>query len=187
MKIMTAIIAMATISLAVFGCSEDHRAKNNATDATDSSGRPDTELTGATIYLFAENKVTGEIVAETIHNYAANDSTMGYDLTISLFDSAGVVNSIITGDSGVIHESIGNFEIFGRVVVLSDDSSRLETDFLTWNQKTQKLRTDAFVRISDREGNLNTGWGMEASRNPTRYRILSRVSGKVRDADQLDK
>ncbi|UCC43771.1 MAG: LPS export ABC transporter periplasmic protein LptC [Candidatus Zixiibacteriota bacterium] len=169
------------------GCGSGDRSKNTDPGPVDSAARPDTETRGAKIVLLNEDQVTGEILADEIHKFEAIDSAMGYGLDIVLYDSAGRPSSWIVGDSGVIHDKRGDFKIYGNVVVISEDSTRLETDFLTWNRETDRLRTDAFVRITDKDSNVVTGWGMEAERNPTRYRILQQVSGNIRDTRDLDK
>jgi LPS export ABC transporter protein LptC len=174
------------LSFALLGaaCNSDHGAKNSDGTPIDSSTRPDSEVRGAKIYLYDEGQVTTEIMATKIRKFEANDSTMGYELDISLYDSLGRVSSKIVGDSGVIREDAGHLDIYGRVVVISEDSSRLDTDYLYWDQGTQKLRTDSFVKITDIDGNILTGWGLEAEQNPTRYRILNQVSGTATESEE---
>jgi LPS export ABC transporter protein LptC len=180
MKIIPYISALA-VSIFIAACSTNDRAKNSEDIPVDSSSRPDSEVRGARIYLYDEGRITTEIDADVIHKFEANDSTMGYHLDIVLYDSTGGVNSTIVGDSGVIREQAGHLDIYGNVVVVSDDGSRLTTDYLFWDQDTQRLRTDSFVKIVDSDGNVLTGWGLEAEQNPTRYRILNQVSGSARE------
>lgn len=165
------------------GCGS--RETSNSAEATleDSARRPDSEVGGARIYMYDQGQVTSEIFADKIYKFEANDSTMGYDLTIRFFDSTGRVVSTVVGDSGVIRENQGHLHIYGNVVVVSEDSSRLETDYLFWNPGTRKIQTDAFVRITDLGGNVVTGWGMEADRNLGRIKILRQVSGTVRETE----
>ena len=77
---------------------------------------------------------------------------------------------------GVIREQTGQLSIFGNVVVITEDNTKLETDYLFWNTTTDKIYTDAFVRITSEDGVL-TGWGLEADQRLSSYQILSRVSG----------
>ncbi len=178
------ILKLALSGLLIYslaGCNSNDLGRDNEQEITDSSDRPDTEVREATIYLYNQGQVTAEVDADLIHKFEVNDSTMGYNLNIDLLDSSGNVTSTIVGDSGVIWENIGEFQIFGHVVVDSDDDSQLETDYLTWNSDTKKMHTDAFVRVTDADGVVLTGWGMEAEQNPTRYRILQQVSGTFKE------
>lgn len=167
----------------VAGCSDRETSKSAETTLMDSTRRPDSEVGGARIYLYDRGQITTEILADKIFKFEINDSTMGYELAIQFFDSTGGIASTVVGDSGVIRENQGHLQIYGHVVVVSQDSSRLETDYLSWNPRTRRIQTDAFVRITDIQGNVITGWGMEADRNLGRIKILRHVSGTVRETE----
>ncbi|HEX2897508.1 MAG TPA: LPS export ABC transporter periplasmic protein LptC, partial [candidate division Zixibacteria bacterium] len=119
--------------LLVVGCSS----KEKVSSDTDSSGQagmlPDSELRGATIYLYEKEKVTTEIRAERVLKFEAKDSTMAYNLNMDFFDSTGHRTTQLVGDSGIIRELSNQLYVYGNVVVVTDDKSRLETDYLYWN------------------------------------------------------
>lgn len=151
----------------------------------DSILRPDTEVRGAKIYLLDRGTTTAEIDAGRIVKFEAQDSTMAYDLDIDILDSIGRVSTHVIGDSGSIKEDSGLMNIWGNVVVVTQDSTRLETDYLWWDSKAERIRTDAFVRITKGE-DLITGWGLEADNSLSRIKILNQVSGTITDPEQLD-
>jgi LPS export ABC transporter protein LptC len=169
-------ILLALILLA--GCGQKTISEADQTAETDSALIPDSEVLGATVYLYSGERITTEIRADTIRRFEAIDSTMGYILDIDFFDSLGLVNSNLIGDSGVIRETSNTLRVFGDVVVVTRDSARLETDWLKWNPDRGKIVTDAFVRFSRGE-DVMTGWGMEADPDLGRLRIVSQVSGSV--------
>jgi len=103
---------------------------------------------------------------------------MGYVLDIDFFDTLGQVKSNLVADSGVIREKNDQLEVFGKVVVLTRDSARLDTDFLRWNPERRKIESEAFVKFT-RGSDIMTGWGMEADPDLGRLKILSQVSGSV--------
>lgn len=170
--------------LMVAGCTGQDPSTNNASGLADSTSKPDTEVSGATIYLYDRGRVTTEIVSEKIVKFETNDSTMAYRLDIDVLDSLGQSSTHIVGDSGIIRESTGMLYIYGNVVVVTSDQSRLETEYLWWDSKSDKIKTDAFVTIT-REGDVITGWGLEADERLKGYKILNQVSGAVKDAGQL--
>ena len=168
----------------VIGCSHDEPSSNNRIRAADQSSVPDSEVSGAKIYLYDGSRVTTEVVADKIVQFEAEDSTIAYHLNIDIIDSLGKVTTEVTGDSGVIHEGIGEFTIYGNVVVVTKDNTQLETDVLNWHSKTDRIYTDAFVRITSDDGVIS-GWGMESDQRLSWYKILHRVSGEMTNPEKI--
>ena len=174
----------ATLLLLVLliGCSNEAPSNGNSS-AIDSSGRPDSEVSGARISLYDGGHVTTKIDAEKISQFDVQDSAMAYNLNIHSYDSLGELNSVITGDSGLIREQSGLFIIFGHVVVTTADSSQLETEQLHWNPKKDRIFTDAFVRIT-KPGGFASGWGFEANQRLKSYKILHPTTAEVEIQDK---
>jgi LPS export ABC transporter protein LptC len=166
------------------GCGGEQTASTSQSASTDSIARPDTELSGARIYLYDKSRVTTEIVADKIVRFQAIDSTMAYKLDIDVYDSTGRVSTHVVGDSGIIRENTGRMHIYGHVVVINEDSSKLETDYLFWDSKTDRIQTDAFVKVTRGE-DVMTGWGMEADQRLNHITILKQVSGTITDIKNL--
>jgi len=167
----------------IAGCNRDDFSRSDHGDTLELNA-PDSEVSGATILLSDKGKITSEIVADKIIQFNDIDSTMAYVLNIKNFDSVGHVNSTVTGDSAVIREETRQYIIFSNVIVVTEDGTKLETDKLNWNPKTDKIHTDAFVRITNPEG-VVSGWGMEADQKIKSYKILHQVSGEYEDASKI--
>jgi LPS export ABC transporter protein LptC len=170
--------------LAVAGCSTDKSNTGNLSSQGDSLFRPDSEVSGARIYLYDKGQVTSEIYSKKIMKFEEKDSTAAYELNINIFDSTGRVSTHIVGDSGFIRENKGFMNIFGNVVVITDDSTTLETEYLWWDSNTDRIKTDAFVRITQGE-DIITGWGLDADNRLKDFKILSQVSGTITDPEKL--
>jgi LPS export ABC transporter protein LptC len=168
------IILLGLFGLA--GCDKEQIASTDQAALTDSTLRPDSEVSGARIYLYDRGRVTTEIVAEKIVKFEALDSTMAYTLDIDVYDSTGAATANIVGDSGIIWEGTGNLSIFGNVVVITTDSFKLETEYLYWDSEV--------VRLTKGE-DVITGWGLQADQRLHSTKILSRVSGTITDPDKL--
>jgi len=179
----TQIALLATLMLVLAGCSSREKVSSDADSTNQTEILPDSELRGATIYLYEKDKVTTEIHAERLLKFEVKDSTMAYALDMNFFDSTGRLTTELVGDSGIIREMTNQLYVFGNVVVITEDKSKLETDYLYWNTTTDKIETDAFVRITKKD-DVITGWGMEADPGLTRIKILNRVSGTVYDAEE---
>ena len=176
------LLSIAVLALAVmFGGGCDSRDRSTDTAPTnDSSAGPETQVSGARIYLYDGGRITTSIRANTIHSYEEADSSMGYQLSIDLYDAGGEPSTHVTADSGIIRESSNLLHLFGHVVVDTRDSTRLETDYLKWNPQLNRIQTDAFVKIT-KHGDVVTGWGLEADRELTRIKILRQVSGSLKE------
>jgi len=151
------VLPLVLLTLALAGCSRNDKSSDTDPTAIDSAAYPDSEVSGAKIYLYNRGGVTTEIVADKIVQFESKDSTMAYNLDIDAFDTLGAVTSQVFGDSGIIRENEGRFTIFGNVVVITEDGMRLETDYLYWDSKHDRIFTDAFVQITT-EGEVLRGW-----------------------------
>jgi len=111
---------------------------------------------------------------------------MGYVVDADFFDSLGQKISTLVGDSSLTRENSGHLWVYGNVVVVVlENNTRLETDYLHWNPDIKKIQTDAYVKIT-KNGDVVTGWGMEADQKLTRIKILKQVSGSFHDTTGLN-
>jgi LPS export ABC transporter protein LptC len=167
------------------GCDSQKSVKPDRSSLGDSARLPDSELRGAEISLYEGSVITTGIKADRILKFEPQDSAVAYNLKIQFFDSSGKAVSDLIGDSGIVREEKGLFEIYGNVVAQSmDRNTQLETDYLKWNPQINKIQTDAFVKIT--KGNdVITGWGLETDRRLSRVKILRQVSGTVSESTSL--
>lgn len=183
MKSLTRLLPITILAVALASCSE--RTDTPKTTTGTDVPRPDTEVRGAQIDLFEGKQITTRIQADKIVRFEAIDSTMGYDVHTEFMDQSGAIISTLEGDSAVIRELTRHLYVYGRVVVVSKEKSRLDTDYLHWNPDLEKIQTDAFVKVT-RRGDVVTGWGLEADKDLTRIKILRQVSGTIHDAGGLE-
>lgn len=84
--------------------------------------------------------------------------------------------SHLVADSARIDDVTKNMLARGSVVVISDSTgNKLETEVLEWNNRTQKIYSNEFVKITTRN-EIITGYGFESDQNLDNYKI-NRVSG----------
>lgn len=177
------LIALALTTI-LLGCGRENSNTSDLSATGDSLMRPDSEVSGAVSYLYNKDRVTSKIMAEKMFKFQQLDSLVAYKLDIDIYDSLGQVSTEVVGDSGIIREERGLLHIFGNVVVITDDSTQLETEYLWWDSNTDRIRTDAFVRIT-RGQDVITGWGLDADNRLKDFRILSQVSGTLADPEKL--
>ncbi len=178
MRTIICIPILAALIIALAACSHGDRTSNDS-DRTDTL-LPDSELTEARIFLYDGPRRKAEVESSRIVKFSSIDSTMAYRLDVNVLDSAGRVTTHVVGDSGVIRETTGYMDVYGNVVLTTEDSAQLQTDYLFWDSHQSKIRTDAFVRIT-KQDDVVTGWGLEANEDLTRIKILREVSGTISD------
>ncbi len=184
-RLFTYIICL-VITVIGLGCGDSESGKTEVASATDSLDLPDSELGVATIRLHNRDRVTTEINAEVIRKYEKLDSTMAYVVNINIFDSTGRATTNIVGDSGIIRETSQRIDMYGNVVVITDDSIQLNTEYLYWLGKDAKIHSNVFVEITVGD-DVMTGVGLEADQDLFPFRILDQVSGKITDVKKRGK
>ncbi len=80
--------------------------------------------------------------------------------TIQFYDEQGDIRTTLVSDSGEYYEDTRNLLAYGNVVVTSVDGDVLETDSLLWDNKRNKILSDAFVKLT-RGRDVITGYGLE--------------------------
>jgi LPS export ABC transporter protein LptC len=66
----------------------------------------------------------------------------------------------------------------GDVVIQTTEGTRMTTDQLRFLNKTQRIQTDAFVRV-DRRGDVLTGWGFESDPELKDFQFKRQVKATV--------
>ena len=177
------LLLIITIFAFVLGCSQDNQNTNNDIP-TDTLNLPDSESFDATIHLYNKDRQTAEIIASHIKKYQVEDSTIAYDLNVNVFDTTRHVTTEISGDSGVIRDETHTIQIYGNVDLITENGTRLETEYLWWDYRTDQIRSDTFVKIT-RDGSVLTGWKLEADKKLNSIKILERVSGEIKDFETV--
>jgi LPS export ABC transporter protein LptC len=146
--------------------------------------RPDQQIRNARIYLYNGAMRTTDVLADYIEKYEKQDSTLAWKLQVHFFDSTGREISNLVADSGLIRERTNTMVANGHVVVIGEDSSRLETEQLFWNGRNNKIETNRFVRVIQEGDTINGQFGLEADQRLTHIKIKA-ASGVMKDAEEI--
>ena len=97
---------------------------------------------------------------------------------IWFYDSERKVESEMTANTAT-RERLNNVMVAkGNVVVYNKKGDKLNTEHLTWDGKSRKVYTNAFVRITTPD-KVMTGTGLESDETFSKYKILN-VKGIIR-------
>jgi LPS export ABC transporter protein LptC len=103
--------------------------------------------------------------------YTLLDSSVHVDF----FDRDANHSSLLTSHRAFIDDNTKNMTAYDSVRVLSDSGTLVETDSLVWDNTTHKLRSDAFVRITEKTGRITRGHGFESDQDLINYKILQPI------------
>jgi lipopolysaccharide export system protein LptC len=68
-------------------------------------------------------------------------------------------------------------EAVNQVQVLNSQGDLLETEHLIWNQETEKVYTEEFVKITTKD-EVIFGKGLESNQDFTKY-VIKKISGTI--------
>lgn len=93
-------------------------------------------------------------------------------MKVDFFAQDGKHSSILTAHWARIDDISKNMTAYDSVHIKSDVGVYVETDSLLWNNATKIIHSDAFVRITEKNGRITTGRGFESDQDLIKYRIL---------------
>ena len=146
------------------------------------SGRlPSQESWNSTVVFSDSGETRGILKAG--HLLVFNDENkpyLGDSIRVDFFNDQGQHTSYLTADSGIVDNNTNNLEAIGNVYVHSDSGTSLWTQRLFWNDHTQKVTSNDYVKIVSKKETIE-GIGFVSDRDLTNYRIFN-VSGEAKTA-----
>lgn len=140
---------------------------------------PMQESWNAKIIFSDSGRVKAVLVSPYIAQYArqgALERRMDSSFRVDFFNLDGSHSSFLTARRAKVHPN-SDMEAFDSVVVISDDSVRIDTDYMKWTAKDRMVRSDQFVTIKKPTETIS-GVGFESDQQLKNYRIF-RASGKM--------
>ncbi len=98
-------------------------------------------------------------------------------LFVTFFDSQGKPSTTLKADYGVKYETSKKMDVKRNVVVVNKDGETLNTEHLVWDENTNKIYSDTFVKITTGK-EIITGKGLVANQDFTQYEIKE-ITGTV--------
>ena len=116
--------------------------------------------------------VRAKLLTPTLKFYKVTNAyhEMPDGLFVEFYGTNKNIESTLSAKYGRKFQNQGIIEVRDSVVVINEKGERLDTEKLIWNEKTKKIYTNSFVRITTLK-DVMFGEGMEANQNFTNYRI----------------
>ncbi len=160
------------LSVSFFSC--DNKFQPPATGVK-SDNIPDQESWKAVVTFSDSGKVRAVLNAGHIQMFNFKKITLIDSGAVVDFYRDGEVVSTLSGMRGKIHDESKDIEIFDSVKVVNKEGSILKTSKLYWTNKTQRVSSDAFVKIVTPKEEIE-GIGFESDQNLKNYNIY-KVTG----------
>ena len=98
-------------------------------------------------------------------------------LKVQFFNPSGSKESELTAQYAKIDEEKNLMEAKNTVKVTNVNGDLLETEHLVWNEKTEMVYTEEFVKITTKD-EVIYGEGLESNQDFTKYTI-KKISGTI--------
>jgi lipopolysaccharide export system protein LptC len=159
-------------ALIFLSCEEKFKPTQTNLNTEDS---PSQESWNSTVIFSDSGKTKAVLEAKHISVYPNKGYTLIDSGAKVDFYRDGKIVSTLTGERSKIDDKTKDMEIYDSVVVVNTEGSELRTQKLFWNNKTQKVSSDEFVRIKTPAETIE-GVGFESDQNLKNYKIF-KVSG----------
>jgi LPS export ABC transporter protein LptC len=169
----SAVLALA----AIVGCEREVEG-----EPQESALLPDSEIDGFKLTQTREGEKLWILSASRALVFEEADRVELTQLRVDYFDEEGNVRSTLTAAEGLLRRRTNDMEASGNVVVVAEDGTRLVTERLTWNERTGKIESDRFVRVTQGD-DVFTGVGIEADPDLKNIKVKSDFKAFVRTAD----
>ena len=87
------------------------------------------------------------------------------------FSDSLTINATVRADTAYYYDQSKLWELYGDVHIENLEGEIFDTDTLFWNQDTERVWSDAFIRIEKANGTVVTGYGFTSNQQFTDYRI----------------
>jgi len=134
---------------------------------------PDQSMTNAEIHHTTNGRLKVKITAAEINRYISVDephTIFPKGLDVLFYDSTMNVESRISANYAIYHESDKKWEARNDVVTINNEGDTLNTEYLVWDQNKEIIHTDQYVRITTPDGIIQ-GKGFESSQDFSNWRI----------------
>ncbi|NOT32901.1 MAG: LPS export ABC transporter periplasmic protein LptC [Candidatus Eisenbacteria bacterium] len=170
------IACLAVLGLTLLaGCGHERTARTGAASAE----LPDQEVSDFSVDETDAGAIQWKLYAQSAAIYNARALIAGRVVRVDFFGRDGKRTSTLTADEGELHQVAHDMIARGHVVMQTTEGTRMTTEELRFDNDSQKIFSDRFVRI-ERRGNVLTGYGFESDPNLEHYEFKREVKAVVR-------
>jgi LPS export ABC transporter protein LptC len=131
-----------------------------------------------------QGRRTGVLRADSVAIYRKGEVKKGKKIQVDFFDGEGQHVSSLTAEEGTYDSKREEVAARGDVVVVSDTGARLETEALHWRKQSNRIFTEAFVKITRGKYTV-TGYGLDTDPQLEDLHIQRDLQGRIEDLQEI--
>jgi len=176
LRITAGMLLAGILFVMMHGCEE--KIKPSVLPGLDSKTIPQQESWNSTIVISDSGRVQARIRAGYIQKFdGPQDTKLSEGVTVFFYNDAGKQTSVMTAREGKVNEQTYSIEANGDVLVVADDSTKLRSERLFWDNKRQLIYTTEYVYVASPREKVQ-GRGFESDQRLRNYRIF-KVTAQV--------
>jgi len=154
----------------ILGSCENDLAKVKSLKTDEHS--PTEVLTDAVVLYSDSALVKARLAAPKMEHYVGKESYVELTEGINLvfYNQYGEITSHLTANYAINFEQEGRLEAKGDVVLINEIGEKLNTEYLIWNQRTEQIYSEEFVKITTAD-EIIMGDGFESNQSFTNFKI----------------
>ncbi|MBI9055546.1 MAG: LPS export ABC transporter periplasmic protein LptC [Bacteroidales bacterium] len=153
-------------------CGKDSIEKVNA--ITSEINAPNIAIINTEIIYSEQALIKVKVTSKELNRYLEIENPyteFPQGLFVEFYDSTGVSYSYIRADYCIYDETEKTWTAKNDVESVNSDGDTLNTEFLIWNMETERVYSDQYVRITNKDGIIH-GKGFEANQDFSDWKIL---------------
>lgn len=136
---------------------------------------------GARVDFWQSDTLTWRMVTKTLRQDPTSQRVWAEPVDLTAFTHKGDIAAHIVADSGTMDRGMRFFHARGHVVGSNKTGMELETDSIVFDKESDRIHTNARVRVKTENGDVLTGKGFRSDAYLNRWEILSDIRGQFKD------
>ncbi len=165
-------IGLLLTGLALAGCEPSPRGGVSTPEL------PDQEVRSFTLVQTVDGRRHWRLTAASAATYRERGVIVARDVALDFYDEAGGVYSHLVAREGEIATASNDMTARGRVVVTTENGTRIETESLRYLDATKRIVSDELVTVT-RGGDVLSGVGFESDPSLEHFEFRRDVRAQV--------
>jgi len=174
------IIIPVLAGIIIFFVSCERNTIEKINEVTQELDIPEISITNTEIIITKNALIEVKVISPLINRYTDLEepyTEFPKGLYVEFYDSTQKVTSYIKANYCIYDETEELWTAENDVVSVSEQGDTLNTEYLIWDQKKQKVYSDQYVRITNQDGIIH-GKGFEADQDLSNWSI-KKTSGTI--------
>ncbi len=137
-----------------------------------------------TMEYYDEEKLLWVLQTKHLERWSGSERIFARPINVVIYDSLGVESGVVKADSGTLDNNLSFIVAKGDVFLKTETGASIKADSLTWDKRSNRIRTDSRVRVISDNGDVLTGTGFISDADLKDWRILSDVTAILQNVDK---